>query len=59
MKEINVFQMEQIIAGGQNRTCTILGGLAFASFIGGFFVPTGFFAAATITAGAAVYGCFD
>lgn len=59
MKKLDLTQMEQISAGGQGRTCMILGGLAFVSFFGGFYSGSGFFAAASITAGAAVYGCFD
>lgn len=61
MNEMKLEQMEQIIAGGEQRTCLILGELAFTSFFLGF-IPTlqaGWIAAITLTGAAAVYGCFD
>jgi len=59
MREIKLIQMEEITAGGQNRTCAISGAIATACFIGGFFSGAGFFAAAAITEAANIYGCFN
>lgn len=59
MKEMNLFQMEEINAGGQNRNCMILGGIAFFAGIGGFFAPVFWGIAGGATIGATVYGCFN
>jgi len=59
MKELNLFQMEEITGGGQQRTCMIIGGIATLSFIAGFlYQPFWVLAAGSIITGA-VYGCFD
>lgn len=58
MKEIEFDQMEHITAGGQGRTCMIIGGVAVITFIGGFFFPPIWNATAGSVVGAAVYGCF-
>lgn len=59
MKTIQSNHMEDIIGGGQGRTCMILGGIVFGLVLGGFFNPGLWGSAATITGGAAIYGCFN
>lgn len=58
MKKLNTSALEKTQGGGINRDCTILGGLATVAVIGGIFVPSLFGTALTITAAAAVRGCF-
>ena len=56
---MNFEQMEIISAGGKNRTCMILGGVATAGVIGSFFVMSFIPVAGAAIVGAAMYGCFD
>lgn len=58
MKTLNFYQIENVYAGN-GRTCMILGGLALAGAIGGFFAPPLWGGALAVTGQAAVYGCFN
>ena len=56
MKNLNFDQMEIIFAGGQGRTCMLLGA---ATLVVAFIPVWGLGAAYATIVGAATYGCFD
>lgn len=59
MKKIEIEKLAEIHGGGKNRSCMLMGGLAFGAALGGWWTGWGTATAIVITAQAIVYGCFD
>lgn len=59
MKKLEIEKLVEIHGGGKNRSCMLMGGLAFASALGAWWNGWGAATAIAVTAGAIVYGCFD
>lgn len=59
MRTLNNEELVEIQGGGKNRSCMLMGGLAFGSAIGGWWSGWGVATAIGVTTAAIAYGCFD
>jgi hypothetical protein len=59
MRTLCLNELSEIRGGGQNRSCMLMGGLAFGSALAGFWSGWGVATAIGVTTAAIAYGCFD